>query len=272
MISRIHTSEEKLADLVFDAVTRDGACIVEGVLDSEFIEKTRHEMYRVSDAILSTLGPERLERAGERGVQRLMMKWSDHFFEFLRIPSVLAIADRFLGNTCVMHLQNGFILPPAKADAKNVFQYRFHRDFPRLLNGFLCSLNMLFAIDDFREDNGSTLVVPGTHQRPVEMKQEEFLERSVMATCKAGSIIVFDSTVIHAAGENHSKENRLAINHQFTRSYFKQQLDYVRALSGKVEKLDERTKQLLGWYTRLPTSLEEYYVAPEDRLYRGGQG
>ncbi len=31
-------------------------------------------------------------------------------------------------------------------------------------------------------------------------------------------------------------------------------------------------KQLLGWHARVPTNLDEYYVAPEDRLYRSGQG
>ena len=33
-----------------------------------------------------------------------------------------------------------------------------------------------------------------------------------------------------------------------------------------------RTQQLLGWYTRTPTSLDEYYRPPEERLYRSGQG
>ncbi len=43
-------------------------------------------------------------------------------------------------------------------------------------------------------------------------------------------MIVFDSTLWHAAGANVSGSDRLAINHQFTRSFIKQQIDYVRAL------------------------------------------
>lgn len=86
-------------------------------------------------------------------------------------------------------------------------------------------------------------------------------------------MLVFDSTLWHAAGENRSERNRIAINHQFTRSFFKQQIDYVRALGdGVVTRCPPRTQQLLGWYTRVVTSLEEYYRPPEERLYRSGQG
>ena len=34
----------------------------------------------------------------------------------------------------------------------------------------------------------------------------------------------------------------------------------------------ERTQQLLGWYTRVVTSLDEFYQPEEKRLYRRGQG
>jgi ectoine hydroxylase-related dioxygenase (phytanoyl-CoA dioxygenase family) len=78
---------------------------------------------------------------------------------------------------------------------------------------------------------------------------------------------------MHAAGENTSGRDRLAINQQFTRSYVKQQVDYVRALGeDAVLGQRERTQQLLGWYTRVVTSLDEFYRPPEERLYRSGQG
>jgi ectoine hydroxylase-related dioxygenase (phytanoyl-CoA dioxygenase family) len=84
---------------------------------------------------------------------------------------------------------------------------------------------------------------------------------------------VFDSTLWHAAGRNESDRDRLGINLQFTRSFIKQQVDYVRALGDElVERQPPRTQQLLGWYTRVVTSLDEYYQPAERRLYRSGQG
>ncbi|COW30884.1 Uncharacterised protein [Mycobacterium tuberculosis] len=65
----------------------------------------------------------------------------------------------------------------------------------------------------------------------------------------------------------------MAINHQFTRSFFKQQIDYVRALGDAVVlEQPARTQQLLGWYSRVVTNLDEYYQPPDKRLYRKGQG
>jgi len=86
-------------------------------------------------------------------------------------------------------------------------------------------------------------------------------------------MLVFNSNTWHAAGRNESGRPRYAVNIQWTRAFFKQQVDYVRALGDEfVLRQPPRTQQILGWYTRLPTSLDEYYRAPEDRLYRSGQG
>ena len=47
-------------------------------------------------------------------------------------------------------------------------------------------------------------------------------------------MLVFDSSIWHAAGDNTSGKDRLALNQQFTRAYVKQQVDYVRALGGDI--------------------------------------
>jgi len=134
-------------------------------------------------------------------------------------------------------------------------------------------VNAFFAIDEFTEQNGATLVVPGTHQQAEPPDPRYLAAAAVPAVCPAGSMLVFDSTLWHAAGANVSGRDRLAINHQFTRSFFKQQVDYVRALGEeKVLAQAPRTQQLLGWYTRVVTSLDEYYRPADERLYRSGQG
>ena len=259
---------------VLESVSTLGYAVVEGVLSSSFLESTRDAMYRTQEAIVRDVGKERLERAGERGVLRLMMKYDPHFFRFLEIPEVLEIVDNTVSATAIMHLQNGFILPSSpKEETLSVFQNRFHQDFPRVLNGYVVSINVMFAIDDFSTDNGATHVVPRTHQLMTPPDEEYLSENATAVECPAGSMLVFDSTLWHAAGANTSGRDRLAINHQFTRSYIKQQIDYVRALGDKVVLAQPpRTQQLLGWYTRVVTSLDEYYRAEGERLYRKGQG
>lgn len=259
---------------VHDALYCVGYAIVEDVLDAACLAATRERMYGVQERILSEIGEERLAAAGELGVLRLMMKYDPHFFTFLEIPAVLNVVDYVLADTAILHLQNGFILPSfPSVSTPDVSQNTFHQDFPRVLSGYPSSVNIMFAIDPFTSDNGATLVVPGTHQR-VEAPDRTYLaDNAIPVECAAGAMLIFDSTLWHAAGRNTSGKDRLAINHQFTRSFFKQQIDYVRALGDSVIlEQPARTQQLLGWYSRVVTSLEEYYQPPDKRLYRKGQG
>jgi ectoine hydroxylase-related dioxygenase (phytanoyl-CoA dioxygenase family) len=270
----IVATDVKWIDRAVQDLDQLGYAVVEGVLAGMFLQQTRDAMYRVQGAIRDEVGEARLSRAGELGVLRLMLRFDDHFFRFLEIPELVAVVDRVLSPTAILHLQNGFILPShAEGEKPAVFQTRYHQDFPRVLNGYLASLNVFFAIDAFTATNGATWVVPGTQQRIEPPSPEEISTRAHPVECPAGSMILFDSTLWHAAGANTSGRDRLAINHQFTRSFIKQQIDYVRALGEDVVTSQApRTQQLLGWYTRVVTSLEEYYQPEERRLYRRGQG
>jgi ectoine hydroxylase-related dioxygenase (phytanoyl-CoA dioxygenase family) len=253
---------------------RDGYAIVEDVVSRDRLDRTRQAMYAVQERIRVEVGQKRLDRAGELGVLRIMLRFDESLAALLELEPVLAIVDRVLSPTAILHLQNGLILPPTTdPHARARFQTSFHRDFPRHLNGYVGSVNTFLAIDEFTSDNGATLLVPGSHQRAVAPEREMMESVAAPALCPAGSMIVFDSTLWHAAGINVSGADRLAVNQQFTRSWIKPQIDYVRALGDEaVLRQRPRTQQLLGWYTRVVTSLDEYYRPADERLYRGGQG
>jgi ectoine hydroxylase-related dioxygenase (phytanoyl-CoA dioxygenase family) len=252
-----------------------GYAVVEGVLDDATLKRGWQGLYDVQRAIRDELGPYRLERAGELGVLRIMARFDPWFLTLLETPEILAVVDATVSETAILHLQNGFILPPARdpEDDGGTFQQTFHRDFPRYLDGYVASVNALLTFVDFTPNNGGTLVVPGSHQRADAPDQDYMREAAAAVECGAGSMILFDSSLWHAAGVNRSERDRLAVNHQFTRSWIKQQIDYVRALGDElVLAQPPRTQQLLGWYTRVVTSLDEYYRPTEERLYRAGQG
>jgi ectoine hydroxylase-related dioxygenase (phytanoyl-CoA dioxygenase family) len=266
-------NDESWLSKVCEAIRYEGCAVVTDVLSDELRARTRVAMYEVQLKIGDEVGRERLTRASEIGVLRLMARYDPFFLELLGIPEMLSVVDLVVCDTAILHLQNGFILPPRDASAERTFQQIFHRDFPRHLDGYLASVNVMLAIDAFSAENGGTLVVPGTHQRACRPEDAYLQAAALPVVCPAGSMIVFDSTLWHAAGLNRSGGDRVAINHQFTRSFIKQQIDYVRALGSElVLAQPPRVQQLLGWYTRVVTSLDEYYRPAEERLYRAGQG
>lgn len=267
------TREAGWLEAALAALREDGVCVIEGVLDEARLREIRAAMYRARDAIVGEVGAARLARAGENGVLRLMGKFEPELLDLAALPESLAIVDAALAPTAILHLQNGLLLAPEEGAGKSVFQNSLHRDFPRYLNGYLASLNVMVAVDPFTEANGATRVVPGSHQRPDGADPAAFARDAVAVECGAGGLLAFDSTLWHAAGRNRSGADRLAINHQYTRSWIKQQVDYVRALGAEaVLRRPPRVQQLLGWHTRVVTSLDEYYQPEASRLYRKGQG
>lgn len=266
-----HRFSYDMEEILYD-LDRLGYSVVENALCAHQLRDTSAAMYRTRDAIHAELGRERLDAAGEAGILRLMCKFEPYFLTLLENPLVLDVLDTALSPTSVMHLQQGIMLAPENGTAGKMFQNSWHPDFIRLLNGFRASLNFMFAITDYTEETGATHVLPGSHQKAAP--PADILARDgIPVEAPAGSVIIFDSTLWHKSGRNTSGADRLAINHQFTCSWFKQQMDYVRALDeGLILSLPERTQQMLGYFTRVPTSLDEYYQPASKRLYRAGQG
>lgn len=241
--------------------------MLEDIFDAPMLEAVREGLHQGLALVRDTVGDAALQRAGEIGVVRAPMLAGNVFFRLLESEEILEIVDAALSPTAILHLQNGFVLPPAKPGDDALFQRNFHRDFNRVLNGYVCSVNTLIAVDEFTAGNGATVIVPRSHQ----LTETPSFAEAVPAECAAGSVLVFDSTLWHAAGRNTTAHDRCAVNQQFTHSYFKQQIDYVRCLGEDlVQQQSPRVQQLLGWYTRVPASLEQFYRA--DRVYRSNQG
>ena len=134
--------------LSLEALRSVGCVIIEDLLPDSYVTTTYQRMYQVREKIVTEIGEDRLQAAKELGVLRLMLKFDSFFLGFLEIPELLALVDRVVSSTAILHLQNGFILPPFPPDkTPETFQNNFHRDFSRFLNGYVTVINILIAVD-----------------------------------------------------------------------------------------------------------------------------
>ena len=153
------------------------------------------------------------------------------------------------------------------------YVHNVHRDVRTYSHPFRLLLNMLVMLDDFTLENGATRVLSGSHQLREKPADAFFDGNAVSLTGRAGSIVLFDSNLWHAAGRNTTDQVRAGLTLTFSRPFFKQQLDYPRFLSSAYEQsLSPQMRQLLGYDARVPSSYDEWYQPPEKRMYKPGQG
>ena len=268
-IERIVSNEYSNLKGILD---RDGVVVVRDFLNPTMVQEARTEVKHSLRSVRAVFGLERLSTAGEFGVVRAPMKQSPSLLSLLHETCLRGVALSLLGNGAICHLMNGLVLEPNTPGIREVFQGRFHQDFPRYLNGYRASINTFLCLDDFSVANGATRFIVGSHLLQEAPRLDDQL-RAVTAEARAGSLIVFDSTVWHSAGENTTTNDRIGLNVQWTRSFIKQQIDLVRYMGEDFcSTLDESIQASLGMHSRVATTLDEYYLPKEQRLYRAGQG
>lgn len=195
-------------------------------------------------------------------VHHLPAHW-DSYLKYLEVMPIKAEISRFFGGPFILNSFGGNLNPPG---AHN-YASEIHRDC-RSYSRERPMLNTLVMLDPFERDNGSIRLLPGSHMFKAKPRQEYFDKCSVQITGPAGSILLFDSQVWHAGGRNESTKSRRSVTPLFTKPQFKQGFDYPRALRGRIESMSPDLQQVLGYYSRVPSTLDEWYRPADQRFYR----
>jgi hypothetical protein len=187
------------------------------------------------------------------------------FLDFLRdLPLRQLIAHHF-GGPFILNSFGGV----DNDGGERSYLHRPHRDVRHFTTELPLMLNMLVMLDDFTVENGATLVLPGSHRREAMPDPDAFLAGAHPIVGTAGSVLLFDSNLVHAAGENRSGARRRALTLTFTSPFIKPQMDHVRQLGeARFSTFDDGLKQLLGYFSRIPANHDEWYRPRDQRFYR----
>ncbi|HZZ90106.1 MAG TPA: phytanoyl-CoA dioxygenase family protein [Caulobacteraceae bacterium] len=175
----------------------------------------------------------------------------------------------FGGAPYILHAFNPALVAPAGES----YLHDIHRDVRTHAGDFRLLINMLVMVDPFTLDNGATHVLPGSHRADERPASGDFYDHADRLVGPAGTIVLFDSNLWHAAGRNVTDSPRCALTLSFSRAFVKQQMDYPRFLGQAYgERASADMRQLLGYEAMTPTSYEEFYRPREKRLYKAHQG
>lgn len=156
---------------------------------------------------------------------------------------------------------------------KTSYAQRIHRDIRSYSGDMPLMLNTLVMLDDFTENNGATYLMTGSHRMAELPVEQDFYAHSERAVASSGSILVFDSNLWHAGGDNQTDHPRRSVTPMYCKPFIKPQFDYPRVLGyDRGESFSDHVRQVIGYNARIPATLSEWYQPPERRMYKRDQG
>ncbi len=257
------------AEIFEQRMLAQGWALFPGVVPARELERLRRDVL----ASVADCGRRQVDgRVGEApdGTAHHAVGQYDSFDEFLDHGWLEEHIDGFFGGApFILHAFN----PATVAPACSSYLHRIHRDVRTHAGGFRMLVNMLVMVDAFSLENGATYVLSGSHHEAEAPDEARFWREADRLVGPAGSIVLFDSNLWHAAGANQSNAPRAALTLSYSRAFIKQQMDYPRFLGPAYgQALSPRMRQRLGYNAMVPCTYEEWYRPRAERLYQADQG
>ena len=107
-------------------------------------------------------------------------------------------------------------------------------------------LASMWAVSDFRADNGGTLLVPGSHRWPADRKYRE--DEVVAAEMPAGSVLYWLGGTLHGAGANTAEDWRYGVILTYSLGWLRQEENqYLDITPATAASLDPELAALCGF-------------------------
>lgn len=241
---------------IADAIERDGYAVIENLLNDAQLARLRTDL---EPSLAATdFGDEDFWGHRTKRFGALISK-SKVAQQMLINPSVLSVCDQILLPWAASYWTNYsgvmYLAPGETAQT-------LHRDtnlWPFVNPSPPLTLATMWAVTDFTEENGGTLLVPGSHKWDDDRVPTK--DEVVATQMPAGSVLLYTGNVIHAGGANRSKESRFGVALHYVLGWLRQEENQVLTVSREEAlELPEEVRRLMGY------SLGAYGLGMVDHL------
>jgi ectoine hydroxylase-related dioxygenase (phytanoyl-CoA dioxygenase family) len=229
---------------ILETIDRDGAVIIDAILSPDETAQFAAELAPLLEA--AAPGTDSFAGFSTTRVGALIAR-SEICRHMATHPRLLEIAQALLGKFSPMVQLS---LTQAVNIAPGEGAQILHRDrglwgghIPRRIE---TQLGTMIAITDFTHENGATRVVPGSahwaaNRVPVP-------DEIASAEMKAGSILIYNGTVIHGGGPNATDIPRLGVLLHYTLGWLRQQENMYLSCPPEIAKqFTPELRRLLGY-------------------------
>jgi hypothetical protein len=250
---------EKKATLAANSIARG--------VDPELVESLMSEVWKNGYVIIKDLMPQEIIEMVKEKVLPLLGHDGRNEFEGYKTRRIYSVIEKtlevnpFMDNTLILALLDTFFMPNyllSQIQAINVLPGEIaqplHADdgfYPIPRPRAPIGAATIWAIDDFTEENGATVIIPKSHLWGDEYPGDGSGHELVSAVMPAGSVIFFLGTAWHGAGANNSDASRMAVTTQYCEPWARQQENYGIAISRERVKLCSKDIQKMLGYSML---------------------
>lgn len=255
MASIQHFQPSAPADLIINALIQDGCAVIDAVLQPDQHVKLKRDLGAHLSAIPDCQGDFYGYATKRLG---LLFNKSDVFYDMAIHPSILAVMDHFLLPSCSQYQIN---LTQAISIGPNEPRQIMHQDdpmFPFMHPGAEVMVNCMWAIDDFTETNGSTVLVPGSHTWPRQESLNLALndlppDQIALGTMKAGSVLIYLGSLFHCGGRNETQERRCGAVISYSLGWLRQAENaYLGYSLEDLQVMPAKLQELIGYFVHKP--------------------
>ncbi len=185
---------------------------------------------------------------GQFTIRDLVLRDTKNYIKFIDYKPVINILEKVFNDEFI--LENCMASCSTKPTKK--FKTPIHIDCHLPIKEYenTTDIVVIFCLDDFTSQNGSTRFWPKSHKsgkRVQALKKIKSHNKFKILTAKKGSIIIFLAQLWHQIGENISNEDRWAIFCHYKRWWIKPSTDFTKCGEKIFKMLNYNQKKLFGF-------------------------
>lgn len=238
----------------WDAFERDGGLIVRNFVAPELLARlqseiapliSKHEPGSTTEGMWTDFHGEQTKRI--TGLPAHVPSWT----ELLCDPRYQAMGDRYLGADDYW-LNTGQLI----CIGPNETPQMLHRDelnWPHAMRDSEITVTAIFALTDFTEENGATIIAPGSNHWPGPLPEVPD-GSTCQAVMPAGSALLYSGKVIHGGGANVTRDQwRVGLHAGFCCGWLRAEENFQLTIPLDVaRRLPDRARYLLGFRSYEP--------------------
>lgn len=270
-----HVSNTENAANVIEILEKDGCVVIDNALSEDELSRLRKDVDRCLDAVPDCQGDFYGYKTKRQGA---LFTKSPVFQKMAIIPLILEVMDGFLLKACSdyqINLTQAISIGPG--EGKQIL----HQDdpmFPFMHPGHEAMLNCMWAIDDFTEENGATVLVPGSHLWPrsqsLNLDMEDLPPHMItQGVMNKGSVLIYLGSLFHCGGENKSDAYRCGAVISYCLGWLRQaENSYLAYSKDELLQMPENLRKLLGYFVHKPNLGSVNGIDPYDYVMGDTEG